>query len=384
MNFAFDALGLPPDADERAIKRAYAAKLRATRPDEDPEGFQRLYDAYREALADAQRRHASRHDDDDDDDRMAAAMEASGRGVATSDEGDGHAPGPSQGDPAIPSPPSMQEDTDPQTRAPETTLDGPAHPRMPGPPTEPPSMPRFALEDGTREAADETPPFDVEACLDQIELKIHDTYPQDFEQWLARHPTFGDPRIRRSVSLPMLEFLSSRPTLPRGHVEALWTFFDLGRFDPDRFDPDRSELRTAEAPDDGFDVDAFFEALEIQIHRTRPERFKAWLEQHPALYAIELKRQLAAPTLSFLERRPTLPNGHAEALLQFFGLDKVDGQYPRLQERVQALLYRMRSRTGATPPNADARRPREDGGSIPIWPIIMLVYLLSKCAGGMH
>lgn len=44
-------LDLPDDADERAIKRAYAAKLKTTRPDEDPEGFQRLHEAYQAALA---------------------------------------------------------------------------------------------------------------------------------------------------------------------------------------------------------------------------------------------------------------------------------------------------------------------------------------------
>ncbi len=46
----YTQLDLPPDADERAIKRAYAAKLRTTRPDEDPEGFQRLNEAYQTAL----------------------------------------------------------------------------------------------------------------------------------------------------------------------------------------------------------------------------------------------------------------------------------------------------------------------------------------------
>ncbi|HEY1136079.1 MAG TPA: hypothetical protein VGE64_01165 [Xanthomonadaceae bacterium] len=54
----FDALGLPPDADERAIKRAYAAKLRITRPDVDPEGFQQLNEAYQAALALLQHRLA--------------------------------------------------------------------------------------------------------------------------------------------------------------------------------------------------------------------------------------------------------------------------------------------------------------------------------------
>ena len=51
MNWAFAALGLRPDADERAIKRAYAAQLKTVRPDEDPAGFQRLNEAYQAALA---------------------------------------------------------------------------------------------------------------------------------------------------------------------------------------------------------------------------------------------------------------------------------------------------------------------------------------------
>lgn len=48
--WSFDFLGVPPNADERAIKRAYATRLRSTRPDDDPEGFQRLHSAYQSAL----------------------------------------------------------------------------------------------------------------------------------------------------------------------------------------------------------------------------------------------------------------------------------------------------------------------------------------------
>ncbi len=51
MGWMHDHLGIAADADERMIKRAYAAKLRVTRPDEDPEGFQRLNEAYQAALA---------------------------------------------------------------------------------------------------------------------------------------------------------------------------------------------------------------------------------------------------------------------------------------------------------------------------------------------
>lgn len=47
----FTLLGIDHGADDAAIKRAYAQRLRKTRPDDDPEGFQRLNEAYRAALA---------------------------------------------------------------------------------------------------------------------------------------------------------------------------------------------------------------------------------------------------------------------------------------------------------------------------------------------
>lgn len=51
MSWAMEWLGLEPDADERAIKRAYAKRLKQTRPDEDATGFQQLHEAYQAALA---------------------------------------------------------------------------------------------------------------------------------------------------------------------------------------------------------------------------------------------------------------------------------------------------------------------------------------------
>lgn len=47
----FDTLGLSPDADDRAIRRAYAQRLKQHRPDEDPVGFQRITEAYQACLA---------------------------------------------------------------------------------------------------------------------------------------------------------------------------------------------------------------------------------------------------------------------------------------------------------------------------------------------
>lgn len=42
-------LGIEPTQDQREIKKAYARRLKVTRPEEDPQGFQRLRDAFEEA-----------------------------------------------------------------------------------------------------------------------------------------------------------------------------------------------------------------------------------------------------------------------------------------------------------------------------------------------
>lgn len=50
MTSIWDTLGLTPDSGEREIKRAYAKRLKQTRPEEDPQGFQELRLAYETAL----------------------------------------------------------------------------------------------------------------------------------------------------------------------------------------------------------------------------------------------------------------------------------------------------------------------------------------------
>ncbi|MCG8392447.1 MAG: RDD family protein [Pseudomonadales bacterium] len=48
-------LQIDPTDDSRAIKRAYAKQLKQHRPDQDPQGFQRLHQAYKQAMAMAER-----------------------------------------------------------------------------------------------------------------------------------------------------------------------------------------------------------------------------------------------------------------------------------------------------------------------------------------
>lgn len=52
----WQVLGIDATSDVRAIKRAYAVKLKVTRPDDDPAAFQRLHDAFQYALSQAPHR----------------------------------------------------------------------------------------------------------------------------------------------------------------------------------------------------------------------------------------------------------------------------------------------------------------------------------------
>ena len=55
MNWPWSVLGLPGPSDLPAIRRAYAARLKTTHPEEDPEGFQQLHSAFQSASRIARR-----------------------------------------------------------------------------------------------------------------------------------------------------------------------------------------------------------------------------------------------------------------------------------------------------------------------------------------
>ena len=49
----WEILGIQPTGDLREVRRAYAERSRSCHPEDDPEGFRRLYDAYQWAQAQA-------------------------------------------------------------------------------------------------------------------------------------------------------------------------------------------------------------------------------------------------------------------------------------------------------------------------------------------
>ena len=59
----FTILGIEPTTEKKKIKRAYAAKSREFHPEEHPEEFQRIHDAYEEALAWAEHQQAEETED---------------------------------------------------------------------------------------------------------------------------------------------------------------------------------------------------------------------------------------------------------------------------------------------------------------------------------
>ena len=77
-------LGIKATTDEREIKRAYAAKLKLTRPEDDQQAFQELRDGYEAALKlarfanehGAEYAHEDGDGDDDDDDSEAPVYTA--------------------------------------------------------------------------------------------------------------------------------------------------------------------------------------------------------------------------------------------------------------------------------------------------------------------
>lgn len=186
----FELLELDPDdADERAIKRAYARKLKTTRPDEDPVGFQRLHEAYQYALA--YHAHHAEH---------ALAMA----------EGDDDAP--LAGDEPV-SPPGISR-WEPET-SPQPVAESPAPPVI------------------SAAVSVDLPPLqheqiDEDALADDILTQANSGGIASLAQYLDRHPALYALSTKRRVGQLVFHRIASGAAVVRlDTLRALGDFFDI-------------------------------------------------------------------------------------------------------------------------------------------------------------
>lgn len=174
MNGPFELLGLvADDADEADVKRAYARLLRTTRPDEDPDAFQRLHTAYKLALAHVSARTTNR-----------AVSPPAARVVAAEDS-------------ALPRKEAAAKDTH---SSPPTLLDATAWP-----------APNLGM------LADEI----IRAAVD---TEQHEA----FSSWLTARPEFWAIQVKQQVSRIVIHRLFQQPRpMSSYHLDALLHFFDL-------------------------------------------------------------------------------------------------------------------------------------------------------------
>ena len=161
----FDILGVPADADEIAVKRAYARGIKQARPDQNPQEFQVLHEAY-----------------------IAALSMLDWKQPATDGIVDPAVVGTSQ---PLASASAAQDNSDPPPQA--QTFDS----------------------------------FDLSAFLDQLEAG-RDHPKTDVDAWLQQQPALYSLSLKRAITPGLVEALLQRPPLPPDILESLFTFFGIG------------------------------------------------------------------------------------------------------------------------------------------------------------
>ncbi|WP_242691123.1 hypothetical protein [Lysobacter enzymogenes] len=199
----FQRLGLAPDSDERAIKRAYARELKRCRPDDDPEGFQALQEAYRECL-----HHAARlrivGAGDIDVDNCTIALGEDGPAVFPA------APGDEGAEVDVPDQPDAASDSDIAR------------------PFSPPSSPASHAASDGRFAPLSAQRFDADAFMHELLQRARETSPEQLENWLQNLKPLYSLELKYALREPLAQTLAQiEPRLPPNVLRMVFAFFAL-------------------------------------------------------------------------------------------------------------------------------------------------------------
>lgn len=298
MTSPLDWFGLPPEADEREIKRAYAKRLKTVRPDTDPAGFQELHEMYRQALAwRAQAAVAP-----------VAAAEASGSG----DED------------AVREAEPESFETNPVPTTPPRAW----HPVRFSPPAAPPVPPPAP------------PRLDMQAFIETYLRLATAGDAGRLNAWLHEQPALWSLQTKLQAGRALIQrLLLEVPPIDTASMSATLRFFDLDHTQSG-VDPLQLEQLRATAQDRHALVRRLAPGLQpwgIKAHRLSLDMFFDWLRAHaleddhqmleatlcvqPALRNLSVRQSAARPLFEWLWReRPPMRAATTWLLIEFFGL----------------------------------------------------------------
>lgn len=198
----FRFLGLKKSATIAQIKRAYAVKLKQTRPEDDPAGFQQLREIFQAALDSAHRR----------DLQHAAKADAAGTEQAMAEN-------PVDDDVAVWPVYPAHADIDDHTMQTAPSPDAEAPAIMPLPADVPAVMPMPR-------------PFDFGAFLGDLQ-KAGSGELRTFQHWLETQPDLYSLSLKQELAWPLVHhFADADPPLRPKHLAALFAFFSLDSVGP--------------------------------------------------------------------------------------------------------------------------------------------------------
>ena len=257
----WQALGIEPTPDERAIKRAYAKQLKQTRPDEDKEGFLRLREAYERAL---EIRHWVLENEEDGGDETSESVsqpvsqtETVVASVTIAEQPDVTVSNASNiqpdqdGSPSLP--PPVSGPTPPPIRLHWNINPTPAHPAPPLPVPEPvrPARNRTDYLRGWRHASrlsEDALTRQIEADLADpalVHLEVRAEYERDLLAWMLKHKSVWPETFRMAMqTLHWQEKQQLWPEWPWSQLDAYHRRCRIHAFfaDPARFRDDSPAL----------------------------------------------------------------------------------------------------------------------------------------------